>query len=61
MLTPHVSSHPYFVSAHTEDDDIVIEWAVDQLWIDPDTNEQKVLADIYHERVKNERPIDSLS
>ena len=52
MLTIHETSNPYFHSARTEEDVIVIEWAVDQLWVDPDTNEQQILTE-YYETVDN--------
>jgi len=54
MLTIHESSNPYFNSARiTEDGNIIIEWSVDQLFVDPDTNEQQVVTECFEERLKN--------
>ena len=48
--TIHETSNPYFDGAVTsEDGTLVIRMAVDQLWIDPDTNEQQILKEYYEE------------
>jgi hypothetical protein len=53
----HQTSNPYPHSGRVDPDtdEVVVEWAVDQLWINPDTNEQKILTEYWDERVKDKR------
>ncbi len=43
------SSNPYFVSAEVNEESTIITWGVDQLYVDPDTNEQEIFTEYFNE------------
>lgn len=45
------TSNPYFIGAEVNEEATVITWGVDQLYIDPDSNEQEVFTEYYNERM----------
>lgn len=42
------TSNPYLSNISIDDNNLIIEMGVDQLWIDPDTNEQKVIEEYWN-------------
>ena len=62
MLNLYHTNNPYLSSARVDNEtgEVIIEYAADQLWVDPDTNEQQVLTGYWDERIKDEGTTDQI-
>lgn len=46
----HQVSNPYFSNVRVlENGEIIVEQAVDQLWVNPDTNEEEIITEYFQE------------
>ena len=53
MWQIHTTSNPYQKVVLIVEDKIYIKWAIDQLWVNPETNEQKIEVDSWEEEYAN--------
>ena len=54
MMEIYTQSYPVLTQAEICNENLIIEYEVDELWVDPDTNEYKVLSKKYEEVFPNE-------
>ena len=53
MYELHEVSNPYIDSVNVENGFTIITMGVDQMWVDPDTNETRVITE-YYDRLYDE-------